>query len=128
MSDPAEYDDGEPVDLGAGGPLAPNPADSEPGDATPPGPPERLQAAALQYEPGSTAPTVVATGSGFVAEQIVKAAQEAGVPVRSDPALANALAALDLGTEVPQELYKSVAETLAWAYRLDRQLAGRGPA
>ncbi len=88
-------------------------------------PPEdrRLKATALRYEQGNTAPKVVATGSGYVAEQIVKAAQEAGVPVRSDPALAGALAALDLGDEVPQELYRSVAEALAWAYRLDRKLA-----
>ncbi len=84
---------------------------------------ERLRATALQYEPGSTAPKVVASGSGYIAEQIIRAAQESGVPVRSDPALASALAALDLGTEIPQELYRSVAETLAWAYRLDRKLA-----
>ncbi len=88
-------------------------------------PPEgqRPRATALRYEQGSTAPTVVASGSGYVAEQIVKAALEAGVPVRSDPALASALAALDLGDEIPEELYRSVAEALAWAYRLDRKLA-----
>ena len=46
------------------------------------------------------------------------------MPVKSDPALVNALAALDLGDEIPEALYRAVAETLAWAYKLDAQ-AGR---
>jgi flagellar biosynthesis protein len=83
------------------------------------------QAAALQYNAGDRAPQVVATGQGYVAEQIIAAANEAGVPVREDPALANALSALDLGAEVPEALYRAVAETLAWAYRLDAAAARR---
>jgi flagellar biosynthesis protein len=79
----------------------------------------RRQAAALQYNAGDRAPQVVASGRGHIAEQIITAAHEAGVPVREDPALAKALAALDLGAEVPQALYRAVAETLAWAYGLD---------
>ena len=89
------------------------------GDETP------RQAAALHYEPGQTAPRVVASGRGYLAERIIAAAQEAGVPVRSDPALARALAALDLGDEVPEALYRAVAEALAWAYKLDAQTARR---
>jgi flagellar biosynthesis protein len=77
------------------------------------------KATALSYELGATAPRVVATGSGYVAERIIAAAQESGVPVKSDPALANALSSLDLGDEVPEALYRAVAETLAWAYKLD---------
>ena len=78
-----------------------------------------LRATALQYEGGEAAPRVVATGKGTLAQRIVEAAQEAGVPVRSDPALARALESLDLGDEIPEALYRAVAETLAWAYRLD---------
>ena len=85
----------------------------------PPGVPPRRRATALRYEPGERAPKIVATGVGLVAERIVAAAREAGVPVRSDPALAQALAALDLGDEVPPAMYVAVAEALAWAYRLD---------
>lgn len=81
--------------------------------------PTRRRATALQYTHGDVAPTVTATGAGFVAEQIVAAAREAGVPVREDPALVEALATLDLGAHVPAELWTAVAETLAWAYRLD---------
>ncbi len=88
---------------------------------TPEEPPKRIRATALQYEPGNRAPQITATGSGYVAERIIAAAIEAGVPVRSDPALSKALAALDLGTEVPEELYRAVAEALAWAYKLDAQ-------
>ena len=90
------------------------------------GQPPRRRAAALHYEHGASAPRVTATGAGLVAERIVAAAREAGVPVRTDPALAEALGALELGTDVPEEMWRAVAETLAWAYRLDAQRARRG--
>ena len=83
------------------------------------GPPDTRRATALSYELGQSAPRVVATGRGHIADQIIAAAEAAGVPVRSDPALADALAALDLGEEIPEPLYRAVAEALAWAYRLD---------
>lgn len=88
-----------------------------------PPPPPRRRATALRYEPGDVAPRVAATGSGLVAERIIAAAREAGVPVREDPALVRALEALDLGAAVPPELWRAVAVTLAWAYRLN----GRAP-
>lgn len=86
--------------------------------------PQRRRATALRYEQGDRAPEVVATGAGLVAERILAAAREAGIPVRHDPALAEALAALDLGDEVPPALWTVVAETLAWAYRLDAAAGG----
>jgi flagellar biosynthesis protein len=49
----------------------------------------------------------------------VAAAREAGVAVREDAALAEALAGLDLDKEIPEDLYAAVAEALAWAYSLD---------
>ncbi len=88
--------------------------------------PPRRRATALHYEHGDRAPRVTATGAGLVAERIVAAAREAGVPVRTDPALAEALGALELGTDVPEEMWRAVAETLAWAYRLDAQRARGG--
>jgi flagellar biosynthesis protein len=86
----------------------------------------RRRATALHYEQGSHAPRVTATGAGLVAERILAAAREAGIPVRHDPALAEALAKLELGADVPQELWTAVAETLAWAYRLDAEAGGPG--
>ena len=87
--------------------------------------PARRRATALRYEQGEPAPQVTATGVGLVADRIIAAAREAGVPVRHDPALAEALAALDLGDDVPPALWTAVAETLAWAYLLDAKVSGR---
>ena len=76
------------------------------------------RAAALRYQ-GTGSPTVTAAGRGLIAEKILEEAKKAGVPIREDKALAEALAGLDLGTEVPEELWVAVAQALAWAYRLD---------
>ena len=88
-------------------------------------PDNRRRATALSYELGDAAPQVVASGRGHVADQIIAAAEAAGVPVRSDPALAKALEALELGDQIPEPLYRAVAETLAWAYGLDAEAARR---
>jgi flagellar biosynthesis protein len=78
--------------------------------------PERdRRTAALRYT-GTGAPRVVAAGRGHVAAAILETAREAGVPVHEDPELADALAILALGDEVPEELWAAVAEALAWAY------------
>jgi flagellar biosynthesis protein len=78
-----------------------------------------LRATALRYRSGTdSAPTIVATGSGHVAQRILDAAREAGVPVREDTALVQALEQLRLAEEIPEELYAAVAEALVWAYRL----------
>jgi type III secretion system FlhB-like substrate exporter len=63
---------------------------------------------------------VVAAGSGAVAERILERARAAGVPVREDAGLADALARLELEAEIPPELWVAVAETLVWAYGLAR--------
>lgn len=86
----------------------------------------RRRATALHYE-GEGAPRVVATGAGEVAERIVQRAIEAGVPVRDDAALAEALAAVELNQEIPLELYQAVAQALVWAHGLDlgRRIAAR---
>ena len=91
-------------------------------------PQKQRRATALHYEHGTHAPKVTATGRGLGADRIIAAAKEAGVPVRSDPALAEALGALELDADVPEAMWKAVAETLAWAYRLDARATppGRG--
>ncbi len=76
--------------------------------------------AALKYDRESgAAPKVVAAGSGHVAERILATAREAGIPIREDAALAEALARLQLDLEIPEDLYAAVAEALVWAYALD---------
>jgi flagellar biosynthesis protein len=81
--------------------------------------------AALRYT-GDGAPKVVAAGRGHIAATILERAREAGVPVHQDPELADALAGLALGAEVPEELWKAVAEVLAWAYGLPGAITPNG--
>lgn len=80
------------------------------------------RATALRYDhEQDAAPKVVATGAGDFADRLVARAEEAGVPIRHDPALVEALARLGAEAEVPADLWASVAEVLVWAYRLDRR-------
>jgi flagellar biosynthesis protein len=81
--------------------------------------PKRRRATALRYLDGTEAPEVVATGAGEIAKRIIAAAEDAGVPIRKDAALVEALSKLDVGRTIPPELYVAVAEALVWAYRLD---------
>ncbi len=80
------------------------------------------QVAALRYTPGEGAPQVVAQGAGSLADRIMERAEEAGVPVHRDPALAQALSSLSVGTDVPEELWLAVARVLAWAYELEGRI------
>jgi flagellar biosynthesis protein len=81
------------------------------------------RAAALKYDQDpahpSGAPKVVAAGAGLIADKILEIAREQGVSIREDPALAEALARLELEQEIPPELFAAVAEVLVWAYSLE---------
>lgn len=81
-------------------------------------------AIALQYEQGMTAPVVIAKGQDLVALRIKEIARESRVPIVENKPLARALfATVEVGGSVPQELYKAVAEVLAYVYRLKRNYA-----
>ena len=83
---------------------------------------KRKKAAALKYEIGKDkAPKVVAKGQGVVAEKIVENAKKYGVPVEEDPDLVEVLATLDLYQEIPETLYKAVAEILAKLYEINKK-------
>jgi flagellar biosynthesis protein len=71
----------------------------------------------VRYD-GDDAPKLIAAGHGHVADRILALAREHGIPVREDPALAEALAQLEIDRDVPPELWRAVAEALLWAYRL----------
>lgn len=82
---------------------------------------KRSQAVAVQYdEKNDDAPHVMASGQGYVAERIVELAREAEVPIVEDAALVSALMVLELGEEIPAELYEAVARILAFIYKLDK--------
>lgn len=73
------------------------------------------KAVALKYEEGgSSAPVIVASGMGYLAEKIVEVANENGVPVYEDNSLATVLSQLELGAEIPEELYKAVVDIYAF--------------
>lgn len=76
-------------------------------------------AVALKYEQGMTAPVIVAKGKDLIAQRIKEIAKEARVVIVENRPLARALyATAEIGDVVPQDLYKSVAEVLAYVYRL----------
>jgi flagellar biosynthesis protein len=84
------------------------------------------RAVALRYDQGTdAAPRVVASGQGLVAEKIVETARDHGVAVEHDPDLAEALAQVELGTAIPEELYPVVAEVLVFVGRMNREKGRR---
>jgi flagellar biosynthesis protein len=86
--------------------------------------PGRAVAVALHHDPDRpNLPTVVASGRGSVAEQILQLAFASGVKVRSDPDLAEVLAAVEIDTVIPVEAFVAVAEILAYVYRANGRAA-----
>ncbi len=80
------------------------------------------KAVALAYRPeADAAPKVVAKGKGSIAERIIELAKQHGIHIHDDPDLVEALAQLDLNTEIPTDLYVVVSELLAFVYGLNRQ-------
>ena len=75
----------------------------------------------MQYGPDDTAPVVVASGMGYLAEKIVDVAQENGVPVYEDDSLATVLTQLNLGQEIPPELYQAIVEIYVYFLNFDVQ-------
>lgn len=73
------------------------------------------RAVALTYdEKNQKAPVVVASGMGYMAERIVEVAMENGVPVYEDDSLATILTQLELGSEIPEELYQVIVDIYAF--------------
>ena len=80
------------------------------------------QAVALRYQPkNDPAPKLVAKGRGYLAEKILELARRYNIPVRHDKNLLQVLSRLDLNEEIPPEVYKAVAEILAFIYRVSNQ-------
>jgi flagellar biosynthesis protein len=81
------------------------------------------KAAALHYQHRvDSAPVVVAKGRGIIAERIIEIAEKHNIPLKSDPALIEVLSQLDLDQEIPSELYRAVAEVLAYVYKMTKRL------
>ncbi len=80
------------------------------------------QAIALRYSPKSDrAPKLVAKGRGYLADKILELARDHHIPIRHDHNLLQVLSRLDLNEEIPPDVYKAVAEILAFIYRLSNR-------
>ncbi|GAC06762.1 EscU/YscU/HrcU family type III secretion system export apparatus switch protein [Paraglaciecola chathamensis] len=77
-------------------------------------------AVALKHNEGDNknAPQVVAKGFGELADEIIALAKQSGVLIHEDPYLSEFLASLDLGQEIPEELYHVIAELISFSYVL----------
>ena len=76
-------------------------------------------AVALRYDRGMLSPKVVAIGADLIAERIKKIAREAGIPCVENVPLARGLyRSVEVGDEIPVDLYQAVAEVLAYVYSL----------
>ncbi|MCU4675793.1 EscU/YscU/HrcU family type III secretion system export apparatus switch protein [Catenovulum sp. 2E275] len=74
-------------------------------------------AISLTY-PAPQTPKVVAKGYDHLAEHIIEQAKQAGILVHQDQELAAYLSKLDVGSEIPREIYIIIAELIAWSYML----------
>lgn len=83
------------------------------------GPPDNQLAVALHYDKGQ-APRVVAKGRGAIGEKIIEVAKAHDIPIEQNEVLAGALSHVELGDEIPEELYRAVAEVLVFVLRLSR--------
>jgi len=72
-------------------------------------------AIALEYDE-KNAPSVTAKGTGDLAKRIIEIAKENDIYLQEDEGLIQVLAELELGDEIPEQLYKAIAEIIAFAY------------
>jgi flagellar biosynthesis protein len=74
-------------------------------------------AVALHYDKKG-APRVIAKGKGTIGAKIIELAKAHDIPIEENEVLAGALSHVEIGDEIPQELYKAVAEVLIFVLRL----------
>jgi flagellar biosynthesis protein len=77
------------------------------------------KAIGLKYNTAeNNSPTVIAKGFGSLADEIIELAKQNGVMIHEDPYLSDLLARMDLGQEIPENLYHVIAELIAFSYVL----------
>ena len=80
------------------------------------------EAAALQYDADKDrAPRVTALGRGYLAEELIKEAERSHVQVVEDEKLSHVLHQINVGDEIPEALYRVVAEILVFVYQADKE-------
>ncbi|GLR70905.1 EscU/YscU/HrcU family type III secretion system export apparatus switch protein [Agaribacter marinus] len=88
---------------------------------------DSLKAVALQYQNESKkdAPQIIAKGSGDLANEIIQIAKNHGIYVHEDQQLSEILNHLDLGQEIPEQLYVVIAELISFSYLLQGKFPTR---
>ena len=80
------------------------------------------EAVALEYDPSRPdLPRVTAKAKGEPAAELIRLAIEHQIPIRYDPDLVQVLSALDVGQEIPEDVYMVVAEILAFIYWVNQE-------
>jgi flagellar biosynthesis protein len=83
-----------------------------------------IKAAALEYQVDEdSAPKVTASGRGEIAERIMEIAISEGITLYQDQEFVEILLALDIGTEIPPELYQAAADALSFVYGIQRDMS-----
>lgn len=80
------------------------------------------KAVALRYnKTKEKAPRVIAKGQGKTAENIIQIAELYNLPIKKDEDLIELLAKVELDKEIPDSLYKAVAEVFAFVYKITKK-------
>jgi flagellar biosynthesis protein len=88
--------------------------------------PERITATAIGYQPDvDSAPVVLASGRGKIAEQILEIARVNQIPIHEDELLAETLSQISINDVIPPELYHVVAQIFAYIYRVQKDYSNR---
>jgi len=83
---------------------------------------KKQQAVALRWDPYlDKSPKLAAKGSGLLADEIIRVAQENGIPIREDHDLVQIFSLLDIGEAIPPEVHTAIAEILAFIYWSNQQ-------
>lgn len=85
----------------------------------------KKKATALKYEQGYNVPVVTATGMGYVADKIIEKAEKSNVPIVYDKELVEVLNNVDIGEDIPYELYDTVAQVIAYVMDIDKVMGRR---
>lgn len=77
------------------------------------------KAVALKYDKGYEPPMVTAAGMGAIADRIIEKAEESNVPVVYNKEMADLLTKVDVGSNIPSELYEAVAKIIVYVMDID---------
>ncbi len=90
---------------------------------------EANEAAAIKYDAqNDAAPRITALGKGYVAQRMIQAAREKSVQVVKDKGVSAVLHKLNVGDEIPEQLYKAVAQILVFVYSIDSERKSKAAA